>query len=301
MDGSYTHHLPIWDDWAPPEAVLSAPDAPAVADRLDPEPRPLTGLPPVQVADALFLRESMRRILGRRFRPPDAYSPAWFEAIEQLRYQRQGPWLPGLLEFAKHPGDTLLGLGEGLGTDWAQYARHGANVLACCRSGEQLAVVRRNFESRGLSAQYLLALPGRVPVPSDSVDVACLHGLPSDGGREIVAEVFRVLRPGGKVLALLPARYDVTYWMDVFCPWQRWLWGKRLSPIDGRRFTAKRLRRTFAAFADHRIRKRQLRRSDLPHLLRFLPLLPMERLMGKILVLKAFKPVTAALPGRSVA
>ena len=33
----------------------------------------------------------------------------------------EGRWIPRLLEFAKHSGETLLGLGNGLGTDWLQY------------------------------------------------------------------------------------------------------------------------------------------------------------------------------------
>ena len=50
------------------------------------------------------------------------------------------------MEFAKHSGETLLGLGNGLGTDWLQYARHGAAVIVCSSSAEQLALTRRNFE-----------------------------------------------------------------------------------------------------------------------------------------------------------
>ena len=35
-------------------------------------------------------------------------------------------WIPKLLEFAKHSGEKLLGVGHGLGTDWVQYAQNGA-------------------------------------------------------------------------------------------------------------------------------------------------------------------------------
>jgi hypothetical protein len=53
--------------------------------------------------------------------------------------------------------------------------------------------------------------------------------------------------------------------------------------------------RLFGRFTEHRVRKRQLRRSEVPHLWRFLPLAVLARLMGRVLILKAFKPLSAAL------
>ena len=67
--------------------------------------------------------------------PLEPYSLQWFLHIENQRHSRQGRWIPKLLEFAKHSGEVLLGLGHGLGTDWAQYARHGASVLVCSSDG----------------------------------------------------------------------------------------------------------------------------------------------------------------------
>src|SRR5206468_12960609 len=120
--------------------------------------------------------------------PPSLYAPAeggsepytlqWFLDIEHLRHHRYARWLPSCLEFNKHAGETLLGLGVGLGTDWVQYARHGADVIACCPFGEQLALVRRNFELRGLSAGgYLHASPTALPLETASIDVACVSGV----------------------------------------------------------------------------------------------------------------------------
>src|SRR5262249_14875944 len=79
---------------------------------------------------------------------PDPYSVQWFLNIEHHRFSRRGCWIPHLLEFAKHPGETLLGVGNGLGTDWLQYARYGAAVVVCCPSSAQLSLIRRNFELR---------------------------------------------------------------------------------------------------------------------------------------------------------
>ena len=127
---------------------------------------------------------------------------------------------PRLLEFAKHGGETLLGLGDGLGTDWIQYARHGAHVVVCSPSAEQLALVRRNFELRGLAGRFLSARPASLPLESSSIDVVCVSGLLDEVAdpHAVVNEVYRVLKPGGKVLAVTPARYDVDYWSRLLFP-----------------------------------------------------------------------------------
>jgi hypothetical protein len=55
-----------------------------------------------------------------------------------------------------------------------------------------------------------------------------------------------------------------------------------------------RLRRLFGAFVEHRVYKRHLRRGDVPHLWRLVPLSALERVLGRVLIIKAFKPLSAA-------
>src|SRR5262249_14345 len=236
----------------------------------------------------------------RRDEGPEPYSLQWFLNIENQRHSKQGRWIPKLLEFAKHGGETLLGLGHGLGTDWVQYARHHARVIVCSPSTTQLELVRRNFDVRDLSGRFILSPPGCLPLDSSSVDVACIsslfHGI--DDPRAVVAEVLRVLKPGGKVLAVTPARYDVDFWFRTIFWWYRWLGGWKKWPASDNtpRFSARRLKKLFNHFVEHRIHKRQLRRSEVPHVWRWVPLSLLARMMGRVLVLKAFKPVSIALP-----
>lgn len=270
------------------------------------EPQRLVRVMPeslTEAADRLYTHEAFRAPPRLRHRSnPEAYSRAWFDQIEDQRYSRHGRWLPKLLEFRRHAGETILGLGEGLGTDWLQYARHGATVLACSPSQEQLAQVRCNFELHDLNARFLHAAPQALPVDENSIDVVSMTGLlhEAEHPEAIIAETYRVLRPGGKVIAVAPARYDATFWVDTCYPWRRWF---RHEPSgSGRRAqTARSLRQAFAAFAEHRVSKRHLRRLHLPHLWRFLPLPLMERLCGQFLVLRAFKPLSAALDSAAAA
>src|SRR6202022_350678 len=110
-----------------------------------------------EFAQRLFAFESLNSPKPARYEQVEPYSLQWFLNIENQRHSRQGRWIPRLLEFAKHAGETLLGLGNGLRTDWLQYARHGAAVVVCSPSAEQLGLIRRNFELRGLTGRFLHA------------------------------------------------------------------------------------------------------------------------------------------------
>ena len=160
-----------------------------------------------------------------------------------------------------------------------------------------LGLIRRNFELRGLPARFIRAEPAALPLESASIDVACLNEMASwTDVNKVAAELYRVLKPGGKVLAVTRARYDVDFW------WRDWLpWGRLLRPTslvaaeDPNRFSGRQLRRRFGRFVEHRVYKRHLRRAEVPHLLRWLPLPLLERLLGRLLILKAFKPLSAAI------
>ncbi len=163
--------------------------------------------------------------------------------------------------------------------------------------GSQLELVRRNFLVRGLEGRFVSAHPDQLPLESASIDVACIsslsHGINYPAA--VVDEVHRVLKPGGKVLAVTSARYDVDYWFHLCFPWYRWV--SNASNLGhakkSGRFAGRELKQLFGRFIEHRIHKRQLRRSEVPHVWRWLPLPVLARLMGRVLVLKAFKPLTA--------
>jgi SAM-dependent methyltransferase len=270
------------------------------AEQAQMSPSPLRGPHhPREFAQKLYAFEALQPPAGgpQLALEAEPYSLQWFLDIESHRHSRHGRWIPKLLEFAKHSGETLLGLGHGLGTDWAQYARFGASVIVCSASTSQLELVRRNFLLRGLNGRFVHALPTRLPLESCSVDVACLsslhHGI--DHPHDVVEEVYRVLKPGGKILAVTPARYDVDFWVRRCFFWTRWLGRKKRRPIidPAHRLSARQLCQLFGRFTEHRVRKRQLRRSEVPHLWRWLPLAVLARLMGHVLILKAFKPLSA--------
>ena len=101
-------------------------------------------------------------------------------------------------------------------------------MLVCSSTTSQLELIRRNFEVRGLTGKFVNAHPNRLPLDSASVDVACLSSLHMgiDNAPAVVDEVYRVLKPGGKVLAVTASRYNVDFWFDTVFFWYRWLGGR---------------------------------------------------------------------------
>lgn len=251
----------------------------------------LPSLDPGELARREALRPIRRRRRGQS--QPEPYSLPWFLEIEQHRYTRPGASLPHLLEFSKHAGETVLGMGSLLGTDLVQYALNDCRLIVAQSSCELLTLTKRNLQLRGLSARYVQA-DVDIPLPSSSIDVVYLDALatPLAEPRRWADAIFRLLKPGGKIVSLWPARYNVSYWESIFFPWQRLF--QRPQAVNPHSQTSYQLRQIFEQFTEHRTHKRHLRRSELPHLWRWQPLLILERLMGQLLVFKAFKPLSTA-------
>src|SRR5262249_6817778 len=153
-------------------------------------------------------------------------------------------------------------------------------------------LIHRNFQLRGLRGLFLHSDSAHLPVESSSIDVVCMNGLLQEltDPQATVEEVYRVLKPGGKVLAATPGRYDVDFWVPSWLPGRR----TRCDELPLIRYNGRRLRRLFERFVEHRVYKRHLRRSETPFVLRPVPMPLLERLFGRMLVLKAFKPLSAA-------
>lgn len=255
----------------------------------DPGPDPST-------AEALAARDVWRVLPSREPAGGDAepLSPDWFRHLETKRYRRYGRWVPSLLEFSRHAREALVAVGDGLGTDWVKYAEDGAAVSVLDPSGERLKLYRQHFAARDVAAHCLHAPFDRWPVGDDRTDVvvAVFNERPAVEWAVLVGEAFRALRPGGKMIAVLPARFNAARWQELLLPWRTWF--RPRGPVGRDRFTTAEVRSAFAAFADVKVYKRHLRRSELPYLWRWMPLPVLERVMGRFLVVKAFKPLTAA-------
>ena len=102
-------------------------------------------------------------------------------------------------------GETVLDLGSGGGIDVILSARRvgpSGRAFGLDMTDEMLALARANAEKAGVdNAIFLKGVIEDVPLPSGSVDVVisnCVVNLSTDKAA-VLAEIARVLRPGGRV------------------------------------------------------------------------------------------------------
>ena len=243
-------------------------------------------------AHELAMRESWRRFSSRhRTTDFEPFSREWFAFIAEKRYIRHASWIPRLLEFAKHGGERVLLVGNGLGTDALRYAQHDAKVTFCSSSAEDLHWSRRNFELNDCPGTFHDISSGRLPALDDSVDIVALsyfHELP-DSLPTLFEESWRVLRPGGKIIAVVPS--------PARLGWGSIVRRSRKTAVEGTQsLELADLKNHLERYEIRRIGKRHLRRSDMPAFLRWAYFPVMERLFGRVMVVKAIKPIRAALP-----
>ncbi len=103
------------------------------------------------------------------------------------------------------PGETVLDLGSGGGIDVLLSARRvgpAGFAYGLDMTDEMLALAERNRAAAGAAnVEFLKGTIEEIPLPPSSVDVVisnCVINLSGDKGR-VIAEAFRVLRPGGRL------------------------------------------------------------------------------------------------------
>ncbi len=103
-----------------------------------------------------------------------------------------------------HEGETVLDLGSGAGADVLISARRvgaAGKAIGLDMTDEMLELARANAIEAGVeNVEFLRGYIEEIPLPDESVDVVisnCVINLAADK-RKVLAEVARVLRPGGR-------------------------------------------------------------------------------------------------------
>ncbi|TAN55546.1 MAG: methyltransferase domain-containing protein, partial [Magnetospirillum sp.] len=236
---------------------------------------------------------------------------AFFDEAARFRHGAYAPWMAETMEFNRHRGKKVLEIGAGMGTDLVRFAQGGAYVTDIDLSLGHLRLAEENFRLRGLRGHFMQGDAENLPFPDDSFDVVysngVLHHTP-DTTRSI-AEIFRVLRPGGKAIIMVYRENSIQYWRDIIL-WRglirgqlaQWSPGEIMSRSveishTGARplvkvYTAAAIRDIFetTGFRDISICRRQLMSHEPPASLRRVPVTWLQRVMGWNLVVKAIKP-----------
>ncbi|MFV0257883.1 MAG: methyltransferase domain-containing protein [Acidimicrobiales bacterium] len=124
------------------------------------------------------------------------------------------------------PGMRVLDLGAGFGRHAFETARRGAHVVAADLAADELEATAATFAAMRaageigaeVSTTVVRSDGGRLPFPDGTFDrvVASevLEHVPDDLG--VMAELHRVLRPGGRLAATVPAALpeQICWWLD---------------------------------------------------------------------------------------
>jgi SAM-dependent methyltransferase len=168
---------------------------------------------------------------------------------EQERYSAY-PWLFEVAEFKKHAGDKVLEIGCGTGADLLQFARHGAIATGIDLTSSHVELARRRL---GGLAQVSQADMRQLPFADDSFDYIYSHGVlhHSDEPEKVIREMFRVLRPGGRINIHVYAFWSYfTLWrfLRYGSNWKRRIESSQ-APVHIDLYTERRLRKLFGATA----------------------------------------------------
>jgi SAM-dependent methyltransferase len=166
---------------------------------------------------------------------------------EEERYSTY-PWLYEAAEFRKHQGDKVLEVGCGTGSDLLQFAKHGALATGIDLTTKHVELARRRV---GDLAVVYEADARHLPLEDESFDYVYSHGVlhHSDEPEQIVREMFRVLRPGGRINVQVYALWSYITLRGVLKYGREWK--KHIengdAPIHIDLYTGRKLRRLFAS------------------------------------------------------
>ena len=106
-------------------------------------------------------------------------------------------------------GEHVLDVGCGTGTLALEVRRHvgsAGHVVGLDPGAQQIARARAKTARRGLPVEFQVGVIEHLPFPDGTFDVVLstmmMHHLPDDLKREGLAEVARVLEPGGRLLVV---------------------------------------------------------------------------------------------------
>ena len=237
------------------------------------------------------------------------HTKEWFLEVERHRYGLYA-WMPEVMEFDRHNGETLLEIGGGMGTDLAQFALHGTIVTDVDLSVGHLDLARENFTVRGLQGEFIQHDAEALPFQTNRFDVVYSNGVPhhTPNTHRVVEEIYRVLKPGGLVIVMLYAEDSAQYWRNLV--WatglqegqlRKYSMGEIMSRMVERSdnaaahplvkvYTRSGVRRLFGRFVNLHIDQRQMQAEVVPRAVAYVPRRYLERLMGWNLIVKARKP-----------
>lgn len=139
----------------------------------------------------------------------DKFSPAWYERMEQVRYELE-PFIFSIAQFPRHRDKDILEIGVGAGTDHLQFARSGARCHGVDLTDEGIKTTAGRLALHGFESKLQRVNSESLPFPDHKFDTVYSWGVihHSENPQQIIDETWRVLKPGGQFAGMLYGRYS---------------------------------------------------------------------------------------------
>lgn len=153
---------------------------------------------------------------------PDA---SFFRNIDR-KFVKWTPWaqndsrpLSGVINYEELNGKKVLDIGIGAGWSAEQFARAGADVAGIDISPAAVELARERFRLFNLpQARIFAADAHNLPFEDNAFDFAlawgCLMHMPDT--QKAVDEIYRVLRPKGRIKAMMYNKHSLHWWYYIF-------------------------------------------------------------------------------------
>lgn len=185
---------------------------------------------------------------------------AWFETIEQTRYDRE-PMIHSVAQFTRYHGKRVLEVGVGAGTDHLQWARAGAECHGVDLTDAAIEVTRQRLAMYGFRSNLQRTDAEVLPFDDGYFDVVYSWGVihHSEHPELILNEIHRVLKPSGRFLGMMYGRYSplvLRAWVQNALlkgrPWRTFsdvVWN-HVESVGTKAYTRRELAGFFARFRD---------------------------------------------------
>jgi len=134
-----------------------------------------------------------------------------FEAHRRARYALE-TYISDFAQFHKSRGLRVLEVGVGMGADYLEWLKAGAQAVGVDFSAASIEQARRRCEQAGFKPDLQVADAEQLPFPDNSFDVVYSYGVMhhSPDTEECMRQAWRVLRPGGQARIMVYQHPSIT-------------------------------------------------------------------------------------------
>lgn len=134
-----------------------------------------------------------------------------FESHARARYELE-PYIPEFAQFSSSRGLKVLEIGVGMGADYLEWLKAGANATGVDLSAISMERARRRCELAGHQADLRVADAEHLPFADNTFDIVYSYGVMhhSPDTAQCLREARRVLKPGGEARIMVYHHPSIT-------------------------------------------------------------------------------------------